>query len=198
MKRMILVSLLLVFCIAGNAQEKTRRQERMDRWKNDMKEFRIRSESDRKEEAITDTLLWYRAGEALAKSTFVLEADAVTFKDGRRVMVNRTLNFISVNGKRGVVQISPSTMYSGPNGVGGITLDGNISGLESSTDRKGNVRITMNVMGVGINARIDITLYSGSDDAYAVVTPNFSSRTVRVEGKIVPFGMSKVVEGMSM
>ena len=51
MKRMILVSLLLVFCIAGNAQEKTRRQERMDRWKKDMEEFRLRSESDRKEEA---------------------------------------------------------------------------------------------------------------------------------------------------
>lgn len=198
MRKMILMFLALAVCAAGIAQEKTRRQERMDRWKNDMKEFQLRSASDRKAEAVADTLLWYRAGNALLKSAFVLEADAVTFRDGSRIMVNRTLNFISVNGSRGVVQISPSTMYSGPNGVGGITLDGNISGLESSTDRKGNVHITMNVMGVGINARIDITLYSGSDDAYAVVTPNFSSRTVRVEGKIVPFGMSKVVEGMSM
>lgn len=198
MKRIFLIFLAMSVFLAGFAQDRNRRQERIDRWKNDMKEFRQRSDGDRKEKALNDTLYWYKSSNALENSLFVLEADAVTFKDGTRILVNENVNFISVNGRRGVVQVSPSSFYPGPNGVGGITLDGNVSGVEKSTDRRGNVHYSANVSGIGINAMVEIILYPGSNDAYAIITPNFSSQTVHMEGKIVPFEQSAVMKGMSL
>ena len=117
---------------------------------------------------------------------------------GTRIYVNSTTNFISVNGDRGVVQISPNSFISGPNGLGGITVDGRISGMEVNVNKKGLTRITMNITGVGINAQIEVTLFPGSDDAYVIVTPNFNSQTIRIEGKLVPYSLSRVFEGMSL
>ena len=178
--------------------EQTTLQERIDRWKSDMEEFQQRRAPERKAQRILDTLSWKQAGAAVDKRSFVIEADAVTFKNGVRLMVNSMTNFIAVDGDRGVVQISPSNFVNGPNGVGGVTVDGSISGYEVTTDRKGNVRISMNVTGAVINATVDITLYPGSDQAYVVVSPNFNSRTIRIEGTIVPYAHSRVIEGMSI
>lgn len=184
--------------LAVVAQNKTTLQERIDRWKSDMEEFQQRRAPERKAQRILDTLSWKQTGAAVDKRSFVIEADAVTFKNGVRLMVNSMTNFIAVDGDRGVVQISPSNFVNGPNGVGGVTVDGSISGYEVTTDRKGNVRISMNVTGAVINATVDITLYPGSDQAYVVVSPNFNSRTIRIEGTIVPYAHSRVIEGMSI
>lgn len=198
MRRFFSMLLLLPVCMAVAAQDKTTLQERIDQWKNDMKEFQQRSAPARKAQAQIDTLFWSQAGTAIDNKSFVVEADALTFRGGTRVYVNSTTNFISVNGDRGVVQISPSNFVSGPNGVGGITVDGTISGYEVNIDKKGVVHITMNISGVGINARVDISLYPGSNDAYAVVSPNFNSQNIRIEGKLVPYGLSRTFEGMSL
>lgn len=198
MRRFILMLAFLSLCLAGAAQDKTTRQERIDQWKNDMKEFRQRSAPTREKQDVIDSLLWQQAWTAVGKKAFVIEADAITFKYGDRVYVNSTTNFISVNGDRGVVQISPSSFVSGPNGVGGITVDGRISNMDLKVDKKGNTRISMNISGKGINAQLDITLYAGSDNAYVIVSPNFNSQTVRLEGKLVPYGQSRTYEGMSL
>ena len=199
MKRFIsIIAIMLSAGLAVVAQNKTTLQERIDRWKSDMEEFQQRRAPERKAQRILDTLSWKQAGAAVDKRLFVIEADAVTFKNGVRLMVNSMTNFIAVDGDRGVVQISPSNFVNGPNGVGGVTVDGSISGYEVTTDRKGNVRISMNVTGAVINATVDITLYPGSDQAYVVVSPNFNSRTIRIEGTIVPYAHSRVIEGMSI
>ncbi len=199
MKRFIsIIAIMLSAGLAVVAQNKTTLQERIDRWKSDMEEFQQRRAPERKAQRILDTLSWKQTGAAVDKRSFVIEADAVTFKNGVRLMVNSMTNFIAVDGDRGVVQISPSNFVNGPNGVGGVTVDGSISGYEVTTDRKGNVRISMNVTGAVINATVDITLYPGSDQAYVVVSPNFNSRTIRIEGTIVPYAHSRVIEGMSI
>ena len=199
MKRFIsIIAIMLSAGLAVVAQNKTTLQERIDRWKSDMEEFQQRRAPERKAQRILDTLSWKQAGAAVDKRSFVIEADAVTFKNGVRLMVNSMTNFIAVDGDRGVVQISPSNFVNGPNGVGGVTVDGSISGYEVTTDRKGNVRISMNVTGAVINATVDITLYPGSDQAYVVVSPNFNSRTIRIEGTIVPYAHSRVIKGMSI
>ena len=189
---------VLSLCLAGAAQDKTTLQERIDQWKNDMKEFQQRQAPQIEKQAAEDTLLWHQAGIAVGNKSFVVEADAVTFKRGTRIYVNSTTNFISVDGDRGVVQISPSTFFSGPNGVGGITVDGTVSGLDVGVDKKGVTHVHMSITGIGISAQIDISLYPGSNDAYAVVSPNFNSQTIRLEGKIVPYEQSRTYEGMSL
>lgn len=198
MRRFILMLMFMSVALAGTAQNRTALKERIGQWKSDMKEFMQRDADEVRSDELIDSLARYQAGNSIDGRSFVMEAEAVTFRNGTRVIVNSVTNFISVKGDRGVVQISPSAFTSGPNGMGGITVDGTVSGYEVKTDKKGVTRISMNISGIAINARVDITLYSDSNDAYAVVSPNFNSQTVRLEGKIVPFRMSRTVEGMSL
>ena len=121
-----------------------------------------------------------------------------SFKNGNTVFVNSSTTFVSVKGNRAVVQISPSNFAAGPNGVGGVTVDGTVSGMQRMIDRKGNTTVSFNVMGIGINAQIEIYMTQGTNRASATIYPNFNSNTVWIEGEIVPYANSDVFEGMSL
>ena len=180
-----------------NARAATK-QEKMDAWHRDMAEFRARSAQDRQMAALTDSIASVQARAALQNQDFVLEADNVTFRNGSTVFVNSSTNFISVKGNRAVVQISPSNFASGPNGVGGVTVDGVISGQQITKGKDGRITFSMNVMGIGINAQVAIYMFPGSNQASATVYPNFNSNTVWLSGKTVPYENSNVFEGMSL
>lgn len=198
MKRVILILMLAsVAWVSGSAQDKMTRQERIDQWKEYMREFNGETKKTEQKYAVADTLVWLQALQALKDSSFVLEADAVTFKYGTRVQVNSTTNFISFRDGEAVVQISPSYSYAGPNGVGGITVDGMVSNVQITHDRKGRLFYTMNVQGKGISASVTISMAPGSNRAYAEVSPNFNSNTVRLEGYLVPYKFSNTIEGIS-
>jgi hypothetical protein len=170
----------------------------MDAWHKDMAEFRARSAEERHLSALADSIAFVQARAALQNQDFVLEADNVTFRNGSTVFVNSTTNFISVKGNRAVVQISPSNMASGPNGVGGVTVDGTISGQQIVTGKDGRITLSMSVMGIGINAQVEIYMHPGTNQASATVYPNFNSNTVWLNGTIVPYENSSVYEGMSL
>ena len=170
----------------------------MDEWHKDMAEFRARSAEDRQLRELADSLASVQARAALRNQDFVLEADNVQFRNGSTVFVNSSTNFISVKGNRAVVQISPSNFASGPNGLGGVTVDGYISGQEVNIDKKGRVTYSMNVTGIGINAEVQIYMFPDSNRASATVYPNFNSNTVWLEGTIVPYENSSVIEGNSL
>lgn len=201
---MVMVAGLSAIAPDINAQSDNRnardlkKQERMDAWHKDMADFRARSAQDRMLEALTDSIASVQARAALQNQDFVLEADNVTFKNGSTVFVNSSTNFISVKGNRAVVQISPSNFSSGPNGVGGITVDGMISDQQITRGKNGRITYSMNVMGIGINAQVEIYMFPGSNNASATVYPNFNSNTVWMSGKIVPYENSTVFEGMSL
>ena len=112
--------------------------------------------------------------------------------------VDNSTTFISVKGNRAVVQISPSNFSSGPNGLGGVTVDGMVSDYKVMTDNKGRIILSMNVMGIGINAQVEIYMYPGSNSAQATVYPNFNSNTVWLSGNIVPYENATVMEGSSL
>ena len=175
-----------------------RRQKVMDEWHRDMAEFRARSAEDRQLRELADSLASVQARAALRNQDFVLEADNVQFRNGTTVFVNSTTNFISVKGNRAVVQISPSNFAAGPNGLGGVTVDGMISGQEIRTDSKGRITYSFNVMGIGINAQVEIYMFPNSNQASATVYPNFNSNTVWLQGTIVPYENSNVIEGNSL
>ena len=209
MKRILLTIMVIVAGLSAiapdinaqsgksNARAATK-QEKMDAWHRDMAEFRARSAQDRQRAALTDSIASVQARAALQNQDFVLEADNVTFRNGSTVFVNSSTNFISVKGNRAVVQISPSNFASGPNGVGGVTVDGVISGQQITKGKDGRITFSMNVMGIGINAQVEIYMFPGSNQASATVYPNFNSNTVWLSGKIVPYENSNVFEGMSL
>ena len=184
--------------VSGSAQNKETLKERFERWKSDMAEFNAGRSGDEQTQNALDTLSWLQAEQALEDSSFVLEADAVIFKYGQRVNVNSTTNFISMNGDRAVIQISPSYVYGGPNGVGGITVEGSVSNVRKTSDKKGRVIFSMDVIGRGVNATVRIYGYPGSDKVIAEVSPTFNSNNVRLEGHLVPYRFSRTFEGTSL
>ena len=134
---------------------------------------------------------------SLQDSTFVLEADRVIFKRGRSVYVNPTSNFISLNKNFGVVQTSFNIPASGPNGMGGVTVEGQISNIKITKDKKGTTYYSMNIMGAGISALVNITLYAGSNKASATISPNFNSNRITLEGNLIPYSQSNIIKGRS-
>ena len=197
---MAIVAGLSVTALDANAQNnlQTKLKQDKEKWEQEMAEFRARSEQRRELNELADSIAGVQAAAAVQNRDFVLEADQVTFKNGYTVFVDSNTTFISVKGNRAVVQISPSNFASGPNGVGGVTVDGSISGMQRMVDKKGNTTISFNVTGIGINAQIEIYMSPGTNSASATIYPNFNSNTVWVEGNIVPYENSGVFEGMSL
>lgn len=145
-----------------------------------------------------DSLMYVEAEKAISDKDFTLEADKVVFKYGQTAFVNSNTNFVSVTGDKSVVQVAFNIPASGPNGLGGITLDGNVSKYEVKKDRKGNIHVSMNVMGTGISAMIDIDLYKGSNKASVTISPNFNSNRMTLTGVVVPSSDSRVFKGRSI
>ena len=198
MKKVLFLLILLSVWASGSAQDKETLQDRIERWKSDMAEFNALRSGSVESEAILDTLTWMQAQRAVNDSSFVLEADAVTFKYGTRVQVNSTTNFISMKGNRAVVQIAPSYFHSGPNGVGGVTVEGTVTNVKKSYDNKGRLHFSMNVVGRGINATVSLTVYPGSNRVTADVSPTFNSNDIRLDGYIVPYDFSRTFEGTTL
>ena len=206
MKRILLtftvfVAGLSVIAPDISAQDNPRasaRQERIEQWHKDMAEFRARSEHEQQLHQLADSLAGVQALAAVHNQDFVLEAEQVTVRNGMTTLVNSSTKFISVKGNRAVVQISPSNFASGPNGLGGVTVDGTITGQKIMVSNKGNVTYSFNVMGIGINAQVEIYMYPGSNSATATIYPNFNSNTVWLQGDIVPYENSNVIQGSSL
>ena len=176
----------------------TKRQKAMSAWHKDMADFRSRSMEERQLYDLADSLASVQARAALLNRDFVLEATSVTFKNGSTAFINSTTNFIYLKGDKAVVQISPSNFASGPNGVGGVTVEGNVSDLQVRTDSKGRTTLSMNVMGIGINAQVEVYMYPGTSRASATVYPNFNSNTLWIQGTLVPYENANIFEGNSL
>ena len=182
---------------SGNAQA-SRRQQNIEAWKQDMAKFNARIKEDHKLNELADSIASIQAIAAIRNKDFVLQADNVTFRSGNTVFVNSSTNFISVKGNRAVVQISPSNFASGPNGLGGVTMDGVIANYQLSTDKKGRWHLPYNVSGIGIRAQIEVYIVPGSTYAQATVYPNFNSNTLWISGTVVPYENANVMEGSSL
>ena len=145
-----------------------------------------------------DSLMFLQASNAVEARDFTLEADRVIFKRGQTAYVTSNTNFVSVKGDDAVVQVAFNIPSGGINGVGGVTVEGNVTKYEIEEGKRGNVNITMNVMGRGISASLFIELYKGSNRAQVTITPNFNSRQLTLTGVIVPSDMSNVFKGTSL
>lgn len=142
--------------------------------------------------------LYNQAVEALKGQSFVLEADNVMSRRGRVHFVSPTTNFVMVDGDRVTVQVASNSAIAGPNGIGGITLDGNLSSADINTNSRGDVTYTFFAQGVAISAQINITLARGGNTASVRVNPNFSSNNVTMNGTIIPLELSNVYKGRSI
>ena len=147
-------------------------------------------------QAVLDSVSCVRAVEALENHDFVLEADRLMFKRGETAYVSSGTNFVSLKGDEAVVQVAPYNV-GGPNGVGGVTVEGRASDIKIETDKKGNVTFSMNVLGSGISASVYLSLPVGGNNASVTVDPNFSSNRITLSGTLLPTEQSSVYQGRS-
>lgn len=147
----------------------------------------------------TEQRLWFeKAVQAFNERKFVLEADRITFKNGRFTYVNANTNFISMHEDRATIQMAFNSPYAGPNGIGGITVDGSASNVKMTTDKKGNITFSMNVMGVGVSATVTIQMLNGTNQCTATVNPNFNSNRITFTGNLYQEADSDVFKGRAL
>ena len=181
MKRIItLITLVLVSAstlMYAQSSSETRQAER--KAQREAQKAREKAENERN---------YAIAVQALKEGKFVLEADQLVFKRGRSAFVSSTTNFVLMDGEHASVQIAANNALAGPNGIGGITVDGSRKEMKITTDKKGNVNCSFSVQGIGISAQVYITLTNGGNNASARISPNFNSNTLTLNGvwSIVP------------
>lgn len=139
--------------------------------------------------------LYKEAVKALENNAFVLEADHLFFKRGRSLSVNSNMNFISMANKKATVQVNFDTPRPLQNGLGGFTVEGNVSDVKMKVDKNGGIIYSFLVQGVSISAYVNISLSPGSNRVSANISPSFNSNTLRMTGKLIPKEKSRVFEG---
>ena len=126
---------------------------------------------------------------------YVLEANSVQPLNGRVYYVNSNTNFVSLNDGQAMVQIASNSPYPGPNGLGGITVQGSASNVQVKQENNGNVYLSMSVQGIFISATVNLVLYSGTNNAMVTVDPNFSGNNLTMNGTLLPYSDSNVFQG---
>ena len=184
MKRLVSIMMLALFIMVGHIGAQETRE-------------LTREEKKALQERL-DSLLYAEAEEAIEAKAFTLEANQVVFKHGQTAYVTSNTNFVAVDGNKAVVQIAFNIPASGLNGLGGVTVDGTVSNYETRKDKKGNLYVSMNVMGTGISARVDINVLKGSNRASVTVSPNFNSNRLTLNGVLLPKDRSNVFKGTSL
>ena len=193
MKKVLFLTtlLLLSFTVTTFAQSsKEARAARREALKKEREERRAL-------EAQQDSVAYLKAVEALKTGSFVLEANNVTFPNGITRYVSSSTNYVQVDNGEGIVQTAFSNFaYSpGPNGLGGVTVQGNISGLKLKEDKDGNYFYSYTIQGVAISATVFITLTGGTNQASVNISPNFNNNNMTMTGVLLPLDESDVFQG---
>ena len=192
MKKSILFLLFSIFVLTVFAQNEEEKVYSRKELKGIAKE-----EKKAKREA-QDELLRKQTHPLLTMHRFVLEADYVGDGRGSRIPVNSTINFIAVDSSKAVIQLG-TTSGIGYNGVGGITVDGNVTkyDLKINEGKKGRTYSLMfNVMtSLGM---YDITLLVNSTGYTDATVRSTRSGQLKYSGNLVPIGLSKVYKGTSI
>lgn len=198
MKRIAFLGVLsLLFCAVSletSAQDKKlTRKEKEAAWRAER--LRKRAAEERIEQH-NDSILYLQAIAAIKEGSWALEASNITFDNGVTNFVTESTNFVSVDGGTGTVQtaLNNSNIYS-PNGLGGITLEGRVDDETLQIDRYGNIYYSFSIFGSEISATVNVTLTAGSNQATALVDPNFSNRKLTMSGYIFPYINAGIIEG---
>lgn len=186
------LTIVLIFCIGMCAYAELSAEGLKKAEKEAAEAKKMKKEKDKQLQELRDSIDFHNAKVGLNEQNFVLEAERITFKDGTTIHTQSNTNFISVTEGKAMVQLAFPSGRMGFNGLGGITVQGNASNIKYKTDKRGNVIMSLSVMGTAISATITITLMKGSNQAIATVSPNFNSETLTVYGVLIPNQFSSV------
>ena len=183
--------ILLTLCLLAGVVNPARPQARRTRTQTEQTRSADRERAKR-EQAVADSLAHLKALRSLDR----LPTRNRAGRDSA-VFVSSDTNFVTLSGDMATVQVAPF-VGGGPNGIGGITLEGHASNIRVRTDKRGNTTFSMNVFGRGISATLSIRLPAGSNRASVSIDPNFSSNRIQLTGVLVPLDESRVFKGSAL
>ena len=193
MKKVVYLTFLLgILCgVSSNAQ--SHRSERGKAWR--MARERQRAEA-RAVEQRSDSAAYRAAVSALKEGSWVLEANNLNFFNGVTRFVSSDTNYIGCHDGEGTIQTAYASFVYSPNGLGGVTVQGSVSGERMSEDKDGNVYYSFNIQGSALSAMVYVTLTGGTNQASATVNPNFTGRSITFDGYLTPYSEAVVFQGM--
>lgn len=193
MKKVLFLTTWLLLSFAVTTLAQTSKEARAARREMLKKEREARKAL----EAQQDSIAYLKAVEAMKVGSFVLEANNVSFPNGVSRFVSSNTNYVQVDNGEGIVQTAFNNFaYTpGPNGLGGVTVEGDISGLQMKQDKDGNYYYSYTIQGMAISATVFITLTGGTNQASVRIDPNFNNNTMTMMGILVPLDESDVFQG---
>ncbi len=188
------VTLIIGLPITSTAQKsKMSKAEREAAWRAERIKKR---EAERAKIVTEDSIAFAQAVQALRNGSWALEASNITFNNGITRFVTSSTNYVAVNGGEGTVQTAfNNTNINSPNGLGGVTLEGNVWGERIGIDDDGNVFFSCSIQGNGISAVINVTLTANTNQASANVNANYSGNRMTFNGYLYPYNSAGIFEG---
>lgn len=182
MKRLLSLVFALFIITAVNAQENNTKSKLTRKEKKELQ---------KKQEIQDERML----ADIIENRRFVLEATVMYDKYGQQIRVNRMINFVAVDSTSAAFQFGSASSV-GVNGLGGVTIDGNITKYDVKTTYTGSAplyKIEIFIMSRNdvITIQFDITSLR---NARAVVKNSRGDRLVYA-GEIVIPEKSRVVKG---
>ena len=147
--------------------------------------------------AAENQALYEQAVQCLKDGSFVIEVDQLLYPKGLTKFVSSITNFVSMNEGKAVIQIATSYFRPGPNGLGGITVEGNVSNVTMNVSKKGNVYYSFMDQGIAVSANVSIQLAGDSNRVTVTIFPNFNSNNLTMTGRLVPYDQSNVFQGQT-
>lgn len=177
--QLIVLSFFILLSISGLAQDKKEtRQERKERQKQEQEK------------------LFNKAKAAIYDTAFVVPAESVQFRGGRMIQANKSINFLQLIGKEGVLQIgSTFSVNPGLNNLGGVTLKGPVSNIKIQ-EKNERIFMSFTITDMIGTARISLSI-NGSNRAYVDVEGMFSGRMFTLRGNLIDFKDAGIYEGFS-
>lgn len=155
-----------------------------------------KEEKKRAEERL-DSLRFSLACQSVEDGYFVVVADQIRGRYGRSVNVNESTNFVLVQGDKATVQFAIERGFSGPNGLGGITVEGRVSNVKIQYDKRGNLVYSMSVTGTAISADVYFTLPKNGTKCDVTVNSNYSGNRLTFSGELNPY-KAEVFQGRTI
>ena len=193
MKKLFFLLLIAVFCFPEmEVQAQTQAQSTSQAQQLTAKQIRqMKRDQRRQARELANQEAFNAAVGALNDKNWVLMANTLYGKRGTAIPVSDNTNFIQFKDNTVYVQLAFNGI-AGPNGLGGITVQGTPSQISSQTDKYGNITYSFYVNGTAITAQIIINLSNGSNYAQATVYPMMNNNNLTFSGVLVPTSQSGI------
>lgn len=151
----------------------------------------MKRDERKKSRQMADAQAFQAAKDALQDRNWVLMANTLYGPRGAAIPVTDNTNFIQFKGNTVYVQLAFDGV-AGPNGLGGITVQGTPSQIKTTTDKHGNITYSFFVNGISLTAQVVVNLSADGNYASGTVYPMMNSNNLTFSGVLVPTSQSGI------